>query len=421
MSGPSWARHDEPSDWVALDVETTGLAPARDRIVEVALVRFDAEGTELASWSTLVDPDRDLGPTHIHGIRGDDVRGAPEFADLVDDLLAHLAGARIVAHNAAFDLSFLRAELARAGREWGDAGALCTIAAASRAGLPGSRSLAACCRTLGIEHVDAHAALADARAAGQLLFAIRPELPRAWLASFPVAPEHPAPAAPIQPHLRRAAPTVADHHLRSLADRVGLEESIPVLPHVGEAYLALLDQIVEDEQVTPDEVDALAAFATEWSIGKDAAARLHAAYFGRLMVLALADGVVTDAEQSELDTIAGLLGVHLGRRAAPDGPLPVAAVAPQQPAVSGELAGRTVCFTGVSACTIRGRTLSREDQERLALEAGLQVRSSVTRALDLLVLADLSSRSGKARIAERLGTARMDERVFWRRLGVPVD
>lgn len=88
---------------------------------------------------------------------------------------------------------------------------------------------------------------------------------------------------------------------------------------------------------------------------------------------------------------------------------------------AGELAGQTVCFTGESVCTLLGVPLSRETQESLAAWAGLTVKAGVSRKLDLLVLADPDSQSGKARKAAELGVRRIAEPVFWRLAGVPVD
>ena len=52
-----------------VDLETTGLWPQRsDRIIEIAVVRMNPDGTIHSEFETLVNPKRDLGPTYIHGI-----------------------------------------------------------------------------------------------------------------------------------------------------------------------------------------------------------------------------------------------------------------------------------------------------------------------------------------------------------------
>ena len=121
--------------WAAIDVETTGLHPVRDRIVEVAVVTLGLNAEKLDEWSTLVNPgSRDVGG-RIHGLRPSDVRDAPTFAEIRDALLARLAGSVIVAHNAPFDVGFLQAETVRAGAAWGPIDGLCTMEVLQRLGI----------------------------------------------------------------------------------------------------------------------------------------------------------------------------------------------------------------------------------------------------------------------------------------------
>ena len=68
-----------------------------------------------------------------------------------------------------------------------------------------------------------------------------------------------------------------------------------------------------------------------------------------------------------------------------------------------------------------GVPLSRADQERLAARAGMIVKSGVSGRLDMLVLADPDSTSGKAQKAAALGVRRVAELAFWRAIEVPVD
>ena len=156
--------------FAVLDVETTGLSPKRDRIVEIAVVRCTPDGSFIDEWSTLVDPGRDPGPTHIHGITAEDLQGAPTFADIADALRDRLDGSMISAHNLAFDAGFLAAEFARAGVMPPDRPALCTMQLARHV-LPDNDgySLAACAATLGIDHPDAHRALPDTRVTAAVL------------------------------------------------------------------------------------------------------------------------------------------------------------------------------------------------------------------------------------------------------------
>lgn len=87
----------------------------------------------------------------------------------------------------------------------------------------------------------------------------------------------------------------------------------------------------------------------------------------------------------------------------------------------GELAGKSVCFTGESVCTVGGVALSRPSQEILATNAGLHVLPRVTKKLDLLVVSPLGGRSGKVVKAEQYEIPRVDEPTFWRAIGVRID
>lgn len=121
---------------------------------------------------------------------------------------------------------------------------------------------------------------------------------------------------------------------------------------------------------------------------------------------------------------AGLLPAGIAEEAlaavesAPDGapPTPVAG-----PLDLGDLTGKTVCFTGESACSVGGQPLSRATQEALATNAGLHVLPRATKKLDLLVVSPYAGHTGKVAVAERFGILRVDEVTFWRAIGVRID
>jgi DNA polymerase III subunit epsilon len=81
------------------------------------------------------------------------------------------------------------------------------------------------------------------------------------------------------------------------------------------------------------------------------------------------------------------------------------------------LTGCSVCFTGQLARTVDGLQMERSRAEELALSAGLTVKSSVSKTLDILVCADPCSLSAKARRARDYGVRIMAEEAFWRALG----
>ncbi len=96
-----------------LDFETTGLSPGYDRPVEISIIRIEPGAKPRLVFDTLINPDRRVGASWVHGITDSDVRYAPTFEQIVDALLFSISGCVIAAHNATFDMNFLHAELRR--------------------------------------------------------------------------------------------------------------------------------------------------------------------------------------------------------------------------------------------------------------------------------------------------------------------
>ncbi len=114
--------------FTVFDLETTGLSPVRDRIVEIGAVRVDRDGT-LTRFETLVNPACPIpaGVTRVHGITNEMVADAPKFSDAAYRFQEFAHGSRLVAHNARFDLGFMQESLARSGLPLFKNGALDSI------------------------------------------------------------------------------------------------------------------------------------------------------------------------------------------------------------------------------------------------------------------------------------------------------
>ena len=164
--------------FVAVDTETTGVNPRKDRILEVAAVRLDPDGTVRPLVNTLVNPGLKIGnsATRVHGIDDSTVVGAPSFKMIAKQLGSALAGAVLIAHNARFDVACLRAEFARCANVDFDPPYVCTLAM-SRAydATPElayeetpRKHLRAVCAARGVRLRNAHAALDDACGAARL-------------------------------------------------------------------------------------------------------------------------------------------------------------------------------------------------------------------------------------------------------------
>lgn len=412
-----------------IDVETTGLFPYRhDRVVEIAAVLVAPDGTIEREFVSLVNPARDIGPSSIHGLTSSDIMHAPQFGEIAGQLVDTMQGAvAIAAHNVRFDQSFLQREFARMEIDLPELHSLCTM------GLAGGGSLSDCCDCFKVARdVNVHHALGDARAAAMLLVELLDDADRHRLE---LAKQIPI-AWPSIDNARKAAVTREESRRRQSEPPMYLQRLIgqaqrsfaPVATEGSMmAYAAILDRVLEDRHVSADEGEALVEMATRWGITGDEVVSCHHAYLSQLAAAALADGVVTEAEQRDLHTVAKLLGQNAQSLDAiladAKQKLGSAATAPAA-AISGtqtSLVGKRVCFTGELQSTLKGEPITRDMASALATSAGLETADNVTKKLDRLVLADPESQSGKANKARSYGVRIMHEAVFWKAIGVDVD
>lgn len=153
---------------IVLDTETTGLDPAKgDRIIEIGCIElFNAIPTG-RTFHVYVDPERDVPEEafRVHGISSEFLAGKPVFSAISADFLAFVGEARIIAHNAEFDVRFLDAEFARLGLPAIPPEAVIDTLALARRKFPGGpNSLDALCARYGIDasRRAKHGALLDA-------------------------------------------------------------------------------------------------------------------------------------------------------------------------------------------------------------------------------------------------------------------
>ena len=102
-----------------LDTETTGLDPvAGHRLVEIGCIELVNRMPSGRHFHRYVNPERDMPDEAlaVHGLSSEFLTDKPRFPEIAEELLAFLGDAPLVAHNAAFDLGFLNAELERAGK-----------------------------------------------------------------------------------------------------------------------------------------------------------------------------------------------------------------------------------------------------------------------------------------------------------------
>jgi DNA polymerase III epsilon subunit family exonuclease len=169
---------------VAIDLETTGLDPKKDAIIEIGAVRFNGAQIE-AEWSTLVNPGRPIPPfiTQLTGIHDEDVMRQPFLQEVYPDLLDFVGETPVLGHNVRFDLGFLKQRGGLLRNQAIDTYELAAVL------LPTYEryNLGALSEALGIVLPEAHRALDDARATREVyleLCKMTEQLPVALLAEI---------------------------------------------------------------------------------------------------------------------------------------------------------------------------------------------------------------------------------------------
>lgn len=390
--------------YAVLDFETTGVVAKSDRVVEVAVVHVSPCGEITGAWDTLVNPMRDMGAQHIHGISAREAAAAPTFRQIAPRLLELLDGRVIVAHNASFDMRFLGAELARAGLPGVadlEPPAICTMVLAPRL-IPGAgRRLQDCCDAFGIEVDGMHIARGDAWATAELLAAYL-ALPQQQI-DFSRLPfvgadfQWPAFDQRSDASWRSRADVAAEHAVHFL------ERITHKLPELGgpadqQDYFAMLDRFLVDRELSLHEQESLVALANELSLSRATCEQLHLRYFESVVGAAWADGTLTADELADVAKVGQLLALDAAAISTAVQP-PVAgahaAALPRQTAFSLE-PGAMIVLTGEMR---RART----EWEAELTAAGYVVWPAVTKKVHVVFAADPDSLSGKARKARDYG------------------
>jgi len=402
--------------YTVIDVETTGLVPEKhDRVVELAVTYVSHDGDIQDHWSTLVNPQRDVGPTSIHGVTATDVIGAPTFAELAPYVMRAIVGRILVAHNASFDLRFLAAELQRCGVSLAQLPleGLCTMRWAPTFVRSPGRRLSDCCSACGIPLEHAHSASGDAMATALLLshYLKTVDFAPPWEPTLTAARAYPWPEYRGHFPELRLQPRGCTSGRRQDEWLDGIVSRMPrsALPQVDD-YLAVLEMAMLDGFLAEHEKDALVHTARVAGLTRGQVLDIHGSYLVNLAMVALADGVVTASERAELDRAAALLGLH---RHDVDAALAEAEATLADQALDGALlqmcglslkGGDRVVFTGEMS-------RPRSQWEAAAREVGL-VPGTVTKATTLVVAADPNSGSGKAAKARSYGIPIITEDLF---------
>jgi DNA polymerase-3 subunit epsilon len=178
--------------------------------------------------------------------------------------------------------------------------------------------------------------------------------------------------------------------------------------------LFTLEQSLEDRTVNEFEAVQLQELAISLGLSGSQMAEAHRAFLGNVARIAMADGELSPSESRDYLRVAQLLGMS------DESAMELLNAVNSDPTSlpTEDLSGKSVCFTGDSQCRMEGQRIDKNLAEELAAGAGLKVAKSVTKKLDILVVADPDSMSGKAKKAREYGTRILAERVFWPKIGV---
>jgi DNA polymerase-3 subunit epsilon len=312
---------------------------------------------------------------------------APTFNEIVDEIAYLLQGRILVAHNLPFDSRMLRAEFDRLGRHLDLGRGFCTLQATKE-------KLSTACLNYGISNEAAHRAVTDARATALLLGKIF----REDGALVPVQiegssarrstrvfarPASQKEQAPVQMTLQRAVRHVSIN---------GCQGSLL-------SYMDGLCSVLADMQLTAEERLYLNDWARELSLTKEQQAQVHQTFIESVVDAANRDSFISDRERDQIEKIAQELGVEVNL--------------PRSKATQAEfMPGIRVCFTG-QVIDSQGNELSREELHSKALALGyIPVESVTKKKCDLVVAADKSSMSGKAKKARDYGISVISVQEF---------
>jgi len=394
--------------YAVLDLETTGFSfKNRDRIVEIGIVLLDENLEVEEEWSTLVNPLRDVGATHVHGITATDVYSAPKFKEIAAELAAVLSGRVIVGHNVSFDRNFLLAEFLRNGfdQDVNHEGWFCTQALSKWVwpSLP-SHSLGNLCLTLGIDNPESHMALGDSRTTAELLRMLANSQ-----SQIPILLDE----APL--NYFKATESGSEYRLctRTAGEFIQTETFIKRLvtnlSDVGASpierdYLQVLEKALLDHVLSESEIQELLEVALASDLGVQDVSRIHENYLREMARVAWSDGVLSADEQRELYEVSSLLGLgDLELESA----LKDAKSTPSDQERSPLAVGSAICLTG-------DMVPEKAKTAELLVSHGFSISEGVSKKVSYVVASDVNTLSGKAAKARQLGIPVLSVDWIWK-------
>jgi DNA polymerase III epsilon subunit-like protein len=272
---PTAIRSIAETPLAVVDLETTGLSPNTAAILEVAVMRLDPGAPPVVALDTLVNPEAPVRGTRIHGIVDDEVIGAPTFGEVAALVREALAGAVVLAYNAAFDLAFLQMYGASAGLT--GLPYICLMWMRPHLGLGRRCSLEEACEAHGVTLSGAHTARGDALAEAGLWGVYRERLIQDGLRTFGDLQQHAGWTKYAQSLLQ---PLPAPPVPMPVSPRPRLQPRVPSPKYVASTvaaarYRHALLAYLADGVLTDIEMDALTRIAEKLRVEQEERDEIH--------------------------------------------------------------------------------------------------------------------------------------------------
>lgn len=294
--------------FAVIDVETTGLSPRDDRVVEIAIAVVKHGEEPKLVLETLVHPERAVAGTEIHGIGDADVADAPTFAQIAPAVVAALSNRVVASHNVYFDVRMLAAELDRSGYP-SDVPCVCTMLLPLALDTTSPRlTLAHACARHGVPFERGHCAGVDAVAAAKLLQRYCVSLRKRGIRTF----------GELRAQARREYEFFASFDLPPLPPPPVIHSGKGLRPRDGgaptsrqrEGVARYFDELLDaaaDLELSDEELCRLEQVRTESALPPDEVRAVHAKVFFGMLARYVEDSRVDAVEVSRLHRLHGLL------------------------------------------------------------------------------------------------------------------
>lgn len=387
-----------------VDVETTGLTPRNDRIIEISVVRIEPNKEPELILDTLINPLRPVAATEIHGITDDDVQDAPKFNEIAELLSKAISGSVVLAYNAYFDMRFLCSEFDGIGQSI-DPPYACLMYLRPVLGFGARCTLKKACDHHQINWQPSHSAGSDAMAAACLWPKYLDRMTELGLVTYEDLAKQksykfvksfvckPLPIPEIRKDSTVKLKTRSEIKLSSEITPDTKSDTIaPSVQTARHEYWDTLKAVLSDLTVTRGEQALLDSKRSELGLAVEQVRSLHARIFAAAIISAIEDRWLDDREASALNR----LHLCLHKLGWAPGDLP----APKRSSIK-SLSSKTVVLTGTLETF--GRSEITEKLEML----GAKVTKSVSNNTDLLIYG--TSPGSKFDRAKSLGIETWDE------------